>query len=281
MSRNNAKVAALVCGLVAAFAPASAARADDGAGCHPDGRDLQVTYQPVSHSSNATAVQARLTLANRSGRCALPATGWKLYFNFVRQPLAAGPAGAASDAARAQLAAQGLTLAHGDAAQSGDLYVLSPADGFAPVAPGASRAIDLGVELWTILKTDAPAGFHIVFDGEPAAWVPARAEIDPADPAQTTAFSGDKNPVPTAASRYAENTSPQMALGLRDRILPRPAHAQARFGVVPVGGRRTTIAAPGALSGEASYLKSALGDLLRGDVTVVDHARRPTFDLRV
>ena len=281
MSRNNAKVAALVCGLVAAFAPASAARADDGAGCHPDGRDLQVTYQPVAHSSDATAVQARLTLSNRSGRCALPATGWKLYFNFVRQPLAAGPAGAATDAARAQLAAQGLSLAHGDAAQSGDLYVLSPADGFAPVAPGASRAIDLGVELWTILKTDAPAGWHIVFDGEPARWVPARALLDRGDPTQTTAFSGDKNPVPTAESRYAENTSPLMALGLRDRIVPRPARAEALHGVVGVGGWRTTIGAPDALRGEAGYLKSALGDVLRGDVVVRGPARHATFTLRV
>jgi hexosaminidase len=281
MSRKNARVAALVCGLAAALAPAATAAADDGTGCHPDGRDLQVTYQPVRHSADATAVQARLTLRNGSARCALPATGWKLYFNFVRQPLAAGPAGAAGDAARAQLAGQGLELRHGDAAQSGDLYVLTPTGDFAPLAPGATRAIDLGVELWTILKTDAPAGWHIVFDGRPAQWVPARALLDRTDPAQTTAFSGDKNPVPTAASRYAENTSPLMALGLRDRIVPRPAHAQAQHGVVPVGGARTTIVAPDALRGEAGYLQSALRDLLRGDVTVAGHARHATFVLRV
>jgi hexosaminidase len=281
MSRNNATAAALVCGLAMALAPAATAGAEDGGGCHPDGRDLQVTYQPVSHSADATAVQAQLTLANRSGRCALPATGWKLYFNFVRRPLAAGPAGAAGDAARAQLATQGLTLAHGDAAQSGDLYVLTPTSDFAPVAPGASRAIDLGVELWTILKTDAPAGWHIVFDGEPPRWVPARSLLDRGDPAQTTAFSGDKNPVPTAASRYAENTSPLMALGLRDRILPRPSSAKALPGVVPVGGQGTTIVAPTALRNEAGYLKSALGDVLRGAVSVREGARRPTFELRL
>jgi hexosaminidase len=281
MSRKNAKVAALVCGLAAALAAPAAAAADDG--CHPDGRDLQVTYQPVRHSADATAVQARLTLANRSARCALPATGWKLYFTFVRQPLAAGPAGAPGDDARAQLAEQGLTLRHGDAAQSGDLYVLEPADGFDPVAPGATRSIDLGVELWTILKTDAPAGWHVVFGDDAPQWVPARALLDRGDPAQTTAFSGDKNPVPTAESRYAENTAPLLALGLRDRIVPRPARADALHGVVPVGGGRTTIAAPAALRGEASYLQSALRDLLRGDVAVAvaERARRATFTLRV
>src|SRR3954447_25148083 len=278
MSRKNARLAALACGLVAALAPAATAGADDGGACHPDGRDLQVTYQPVRHSDDATAVQARLTLANRSGRCALGGAGWKLYFNFVRQPLAATP-GAAGDAARAQLAAQGLTIEHGDAAASGDLYVLRPADGFTPVAPGATRTIDLAVELWTILKTDAPAGLHIVFDGEPARWVPTRVLLDRGDPAQTTAFSGDKNPVPTAESRYAENTAPLMNLSLRDRILPRPSRADRLPGVVPVGGWRTTIQAPAALRSEAAYLQSALGDLLRGDVAVRAQARHATFEL--
>src|SRR3954447_7930148 len=89
MSRNTAKLALLVCGLMAAMAPATAS-AQQG-GCTPAGRDLQVTYQPVQHSADATAVQARLTLANDSSACALPAQGWKLYFNFVRQPLAAIP----------------------------------------------------------------------------------------------------------------------------------------------------------------------------------------------
>src|SRR3954447_10332515 len=107
MSRKNARLAARAGGLVAALAPATTAAAEDGGACHPDGRDLQVTYQPVRHSDDATAVQARLTLANRSGACALGGSGWKLYFTFARQPLAATP-GAAGDAARAQLAAQGL-----------------------------------------------------------------------------------------------------------------------------------------------------------------------------
>jgi hexosaminidase len=196
------------------------------------------------------------------------ASGWKLYFNFVRRPLAAVP-GTAGDAARQQLADQGLALTRGDAAQSGDLYVLQPTAAFAPLAPGEQRAIDFGVELWTILKTDGPAGWHVVFDGEPARWVPAKVLLDPNDPKQTQAFSGDATPVPTAESRYAENTSPLLRLGLRDRIVPRPSQAQQLPGVVTVGGRRTTIAAPAALRGEAGYLRSALGDLLRGDVDVV------------
>src|SRR3954454_16157834 len=114
MSRKNARLAALACGLVAALAPAATAAAEDGGACHPDGRDLQVTYQPVRHSDDATAVQARLTLAKRSAAGARGGGGRTLSFTSLHQPLAATP-GSAGDAALAQLAAQGLTIEHGDA----------------------------------------------------------------------------------------------------------------------------------------------------------------------
>src|SRR4051812_8292332 len=265
MMRRRIAAAAIVCGLgAAAAAPASAA---DGSSCHPRARDLLVTYQPVRHSANATAVQARLTIDNRSRTCVLGG-GWKLYFNFVRQPLAAGPPGEPGDSARRQLAGQGLQIAHGDQAQSGDLYVLTPTAGFQSLPAGGRRAVDLAVELWTILKTDAPAGWHIVFNGEPARWVPARTLLDRTDPQQTTAFSGDANPVPTAASRYAENTSPRLHLGLQDRILPRPLQLSRRPGVLALGGRHMTIAARKGLGREARYLRSALHDVLRGTVAL-------------
>ena len=276
--RTRIAAAAMVCGLAAA-APATASAADGGA-CHPRAQDLLVTYQPVRHSTGATAVQARLTIDNRSATCALRGD-WKLYFNFVRQPLAAGPAGEPGDSARTQLAEQGLELAHGDRARSGDLYALTPTTAFAPVPPGQRRTVDLGVELWTILKTDAPAGWHIVFDGEPARWVPARALLDPSDPAQTTAFSGDANRVPTAASRYADNTTPLLRLDLQDRILPRPLQASARPGLLSLGGSRTTIAADDALAGEADFLRSALQDVLRGAVVRSGQGGRADVTLRL
>ena len=276
--RTRIAAAVVACGIVV-VAPAGGSAAG-ASSCHPRAQDLLVTYQPVRHSTDATSVQARLTIDNRSRDCAL-GTGWKLYFNFVRQPLAAGPPGEPGDTARAQLADQGLELAHGDQAQSGDLYALTPTARFAPVGAGERRAIDLGVELWTILKSDAPAGWHIVFDGEPARWVPARVLLDPSDPQQTTAFSGDRNPVPTAASRYAENTSPLLRLGLADRIVPRPLQATARPGVVTLGGARTTVAAVGGLADEAGYLRSALRDVLRGEVVPAGDQHKADIELRL
>src|SRR5918992_1006904 len=72
-------------------------RATASAGCHPDADELRVTFQPVDHSlAPASWFRARLTLQNTDRRCALD-SGWRLFFNSVRQPLAVYPPGALGD----------------------------------------------------------------------------------------------------------------------------------------------------------------------------------------
>jgi hexosaminidase len=244
--------------LLLAGAPASAA----SGGCHPDADELRVTFQPVDHSlAPASWFRARLTLENTDRRCAL-ADDWRLFFNFVRQPLAVYPPGELGDRARAQLAQQGLSVARADEAQSGDYYVLEPTAGFEPLRPGQTREITIDIELWAILKSDAPAAWHISFDGGPPRWVPAKALLDPSDPKQTTVFEGDRRPVETAATRFAQNTAPLMELELADRILPRPLEARERDGFFTLDARRTEIRHQAGLEREAAYLESALGDVL-------------------
>ncbi len=247
------------------------------ASCHPDPSNLFITYQPVDHSDSGQSYRAQLVLANRDTACELGSSGWRLYFNFVRQPLAVYPPGELGDAARQELADQGLSLTRADDAQSGDYYVLAPTGEFHPLAAGERRRISLNVELWAILKSDAPAGWHIVFDGEPARWVPAKALLDPTDPNQTTAFAGDNNQVQTAGTRYVENTAPLLRLSLQDRILPRPLSVTTQPGVVTIDGREARIQYSPNLRNEAEYLESALEDVLRGDVILVEggHASGP------
>ncbi len=177
-----ASAALIAMALALAAAPGAAASAT----CRPDADELRVTFQPVDHSiAPASWFRARLTLRNTDRRCAL-ADGWRLFFNSVRQPLAVYPPGPLGDAARQQLAAQGLTVARADDARSGDYYVLEPTASFDPVGPGRTREITIDIELWAILKSDAPAGWHISFDGGPPRWVPAAALLDPSDPKQTS-----------------------------------------------------------------------------------------------
>lgn len=254
-------LAAASCAVAFALTGSSASAAMT---CHPEGGDLFVTFQPVQNSSNATVVNARLTLANRDRRCALPATGWELLFSSVRRPAATLPPSPVNDAARRELADQGLTIAHADDAASGDYYTLKPTAGFAPIPPGESRDINITFEFWIIFKSDAPGGFHLAFEGETPRWVPARALLDPADPKQTTAFSGDVRPVQTAGLRFAENTAAPRELSLQERIVPRPLRAVQDPGVATIGGG-TKIRRDRGLRNEADYLRSALGDVVKGD----------------
>jgi len=258
------------------------------ASCRPEASDLRITYQPVEHTASGEYFLARLTLENRSRACALGSSGWALYFNFVRQPLAVYPPAepgnppSLGDLARQELAAQGLSLTRADHKQSGDYYVLKPTPEFVPVPPGNSFAISLKVELWGILKTDAPAAWHIVFDGERARGVPAEAQLDPSDPKQTTAFSGDMNPVQTAASRFADNTATLKQLSLAQKLVPQPLQVSEEPGVLAIKGLIIIVQYPPTLQNEAKYLQAALQDVVLGIVIPLPcgHARGPNiFDL--
>ncbi|TDD93640.1 family 20 glycosylhydrolase [Actinomadura rubrisoli] len=266
-----ASAAVLAGALAAAPAPGAASAA-----CRPGARDLRVTYQPVDHTvADARYHLARLTLDNNDRRCALDG-GWAMYFNGPRQP-AAVLDNAAGDIGRKQLADQGLAVSRADAARSGDFYVLKPTAGFAAVAPGGHRAIDINFELWATHKSDGPAGWTIAFGGGRPAWVPSRTLLDPADPKQTTAFSGDRRPVETAATRYADNTSAKAALTLRQRLVPQPLSATASGGTVAIGGA-SEISAPPALRGEAGYLRSALRDVAKGRGAPIRLREDPRLD---
>lgn len=231
------------------------------AACDPAARDLQVTFQPIDNTvADAQYFAANLTLANKDKRCAL-GSGWALTFNSVRQPMSVYPAGGPGDAARKQLADQGLTLARADKAQSGDLYALKPTDAWKPLT--GSRTISLTVELWAPQKTDAPAGYAISYHGGASHWVPAKTLLDPTDPKQTKAFSGDARPEQDAAVRYKANTAKKQNLTLQQSLVPQPLSATAGTGTVRID-HRTTIRHPKSLENEAQYAYSALGDVVSG-----------------
>ncbi|WP_067467429.1 family 20 glycosylhydrolase [Actinomadura macra] len=264
---------ALTAALAAAVAPGAASAA-----CHPEARALRITYQPVDHTvANAQYHLARLTLDNRDRRCALGADGWAMYFNSPRLPAALLP-GAAGETGRRQLADQGLAVDRADAARSGDFYTLRPAAGFRPVPAGARRTIDFTMQIWVTHKSDAPAGWTIAFDGGQARWLPSKTLLDPTDPKQTKAFSGDNRPVETAATRFTANTARPERLALRQRLVPQPLTATASGGTVAIGGR-SPVSAPRALRGEAGYLRSALRDVAEGRGEPISLAVDPQLDV--
>jgi hexosaminidase len=230
-----------------------------------DSVDLAVVWRPIDHSAGGAFFSSELILENR-GPGTLRATGWHLYFSFVRRVLADGE----GDATEVQdLAGQGVRIDKADVAASGDYDVLEPVAGFVPLRPGERRSIRLLAEAWAIMKTDAPAGFHVTFDGgssgRDATAVPATVELDATDPRQTTRFSGDVTPVETAAVRQAENPARE-DLKLQDQLLPTPRRVERGRGEVTLRGH-VVIEHPGALNGEAAYLASALDGVLAAAVS--------------
>jgi hexosaminidase len=223
---------------------------------HGASPNLSIHWQPVDFSPGGAFFVSHLTIENR-GPGTLGA-GWHLYFNFVRRILGdgEGAGGTVQD-----LAGQGLRIAKADDAASGDFFVLEPLAGFEPLRAGERRTVVFLAEAWAILKTDAPAAFHIAFDRDPTPRaVPSTATIDATDPKQTTRFSGDVMPVDSPSLRHAENPARQ-DLELADRLLPTPRVVEPGRGRLTLRGR-VAIEHARALASEAAYLAAALDGVI-------------------
>jgi hexosaminidase len=256
--------ATLACGLAAGCAAGSLVDPGASADRRPaEPPSIEVAWQPVEHSADANWFRSVLTLENH-GPGALD-TGWHLYFSFVR---VIAPDGTTDGAMVQDLAGQGLQIVPADAAASGDYFVLEPLPNFVPIAAGQRRGVSFLAANWAIMKTDAPAGFHIAFDGiTPAGTaraVMATIAIDAADPKQTTRFSGDVMPVETAAVRQADNPARQ-SLQLADALLPMPRQVVPGRGHLTLRGR-VVVEHPRAVAREAAYLAAAIDDVLGGRV---------------
>ncbi len=239
--------------------PAETSGSVDTAERHQQDPSISIAWQPIDFSAGGALFVSELTIENH-GPGALGSSGWHLYFSFVRRVLADGEGGGTTVQ---DLAGQGIHVDKADAASSGDYDVLEPLPNFAPVRPGERRVLRILAENWAILKTDAPASFHIAFDRGPdgtARAVPAKIMIDASDPKQTTRFSGDVTPVETPALRHAENPARQQ-LALDDQLLPVPRVVERGRGQLTLRGR-VVIEHPRALASEAAYLASALEDVV-------------------
>jgi hexosaminidase len=199
--------------------------------------------------------RSQLTLMNR-GDIPLPATGWTLYFNFLR-PIDAESLPASVNIERV----------------NGDLFRMTPADGFAPVQPGERRAISFESPAFAIKAIDAPVGYYFVFEGADGQPQPPEAVRDASvapftRPQQTDRGPADAVPVPTAASRFRQHqalhTLPDSAVS---RVTPTPKVLAMHQEIVeespPFSLRaEDVIGYESGLAREAQFLADALEPLL-------------------
>ena len=265
---------ALSCALASpACTRTTAAPADHDAGAAsatappPPAVRLSVTWTHENGAGGSDNLDSQLTIKNE-GTVALGAAGWKLFFSMSGAILADGPvpdAGVSQD-----LAAQGLRCTHADAAKSGDYWVLEPLPSFAPLPPGGSRMVHMLASGSAILKTDAPAGFHLLLAGAPAPLAVHEAvRFDRTNPRETSRSPDDTVPMETPELRYAENHPlTPLPLTVERSLLPRPLSVKESGGRTAFGPGAVAIRAAVGLEAEAAYLKAALGDVLAGAVNV-------------
>ena len=154
-----------------------------------DVRRLRISWEIIenNHQQKPQFLSA-LTLRN-AGRTALPATGWKIYFNFPRFILADSVTGP-------------VTIRH----LNGDLFELAPKPEFKTLAPGATQQITLLADAWAVNITDAPTGFYLVWDQRPQQGLalPRVTVVPSTRPAQYLRSPADKISLTTPAELYAQ-----------------------------------------------------------------------------
>ncbi|MFK7844582.1 MAG: family 20 glycosylhydrolase [Rhodothermales bacterium] len=215
----------------------------------PEPAPVALKWQVISHLETANSFTSELTIKNL-GAEALTNTGWILYFNFIRM----------IDVSSLPETVQVTHI-------NGDFFKMEPTASFPALGRNEEIIIPFLTNFWAIKKSDAPAGFYMVYtdesgnDGPPK--VVAEYTVGSFEtPAQTMRSASDEVQVPTPASRFAENA----ALSLLDKatlppVIPTPTSWTKGSGMLSIDGSSRIRYAAG-LENEADFLATALERVL-------------------
>ncbi|QCR21960.1 family 20 glycosylhydrolase [Pontibacter sp. SGAir0037] len=199
---------------------------------------LKITWEVLqSGYENKLQFQSAFTFTN-TGKTALPASGWKLYFNFHRR----------IDPKTIQ---DPFTIRH----INGDLYQLSPAEGFKGLAPGASQLLKFVSSYVIVNMTDAPSGFYLVWNQAPEKGHSiTQVDIKPAPaPDRSSGIT-----LITPSDVYNQNKNIQhIPVDQLTKIFPTPARYQETKGSFTLT-ENTSIVSDAAFSKEANLLAESL-----------------------
>ena len=113
-------------------------------------RDLSISWEPVQNNYKTADHSLNAITITNTGKKALPASGWKLFFNSARLLDSAS-------------VSKNMKISF----INGDLFSMTPASTFSEIAPGTSMRIEYVANEPVINITDAPEGFYLVWDSQP------------------------------------------------------------------------------------------------------------------
>ena len=172
-----------------------------------DPSTLSLTWGVIENNHNGEMASFNELALTNKGRQALPDTGWKIYFNFVRDIREEGVTG------------------NVEIGRSMGIFSISRRKRSSK-SLGADKSIkiDFVSSDWVVNFTDAPSGFYLVWDG-PAAPRSHQQSYHTAfyAPKQVLAIYGDKVGLITPANLYAQNkTTTDLAADKLVKIFPTP-----------------------------------------------------------
>lgn len=211
-----------------------------------DVKKLSITWEVVeNHHQGKNQFLSAFTFTNTS-KSIFPATGWKLYFNFIRS---------------FSSTTGGVTAHH----VNGDLFYFAPTNDFQPLKPGQSCRMEMVAGDWVVNFTDAPAGLYMVWDAMPENGFPVTTYIikPSTEPKQYLRYPEDKIGLITATDIYQQNTLIKpVSLDKLPRIFPTPKNYEETFATFLLDEFTQVVVEDSLFTNESNYLLQTLSKLL-------------------
>lgn len=204
-------------------------------------QNLEIKWEIIRNNDQGKAqTLSALTIINHDQN-SLPASGWKLFFNFERMiHSVSGPVKSSYF--------------------NGDLFCLSPEKDFKTLKSGESFRTEIISADWVINKTDAPAGFYWIDDARPNQQIPISniVLIPSTKPAQLMRDPTDLVPASTPEMVFSQNKNiVNIAAESLPPIFPTPVSYQYKTGKFLLDGN-VTIQADAVFSTEKLVLQQLL-----------------------
>ena len=212
-------------------------------------QNLEIKWEIIRNNDQGKAqTLSALTLINHDQN-ALPASGWKLFFNFERMIRSvSGPVNSNY--------------------YNGDLFSFSPKTDFKTLKSGESLRLEIVSADWIINFTDAPAGFYFISDQHPDQKVPVNkiSLIPSTKPVQFSRNETDLVPMISPEVVYNQNkTITDIAADQLPPVFPTPAFYQRSNNSFLLDGN-VAVTADAVFTAEKSYLEQQLSTIFKTSV---------------